>query len=383
MKPSDNPLVQLRRFGQSFWYDNIYRGLMTSGKLQRLIDMDGLRGLTANPSIFNQAVSESQDYDSDIRALVAEGKQPMAIYEALATGDERQAADLFRPLYDETDGGDGFVSLEVAPELAHDTEGSIAEAHRLWREVNRPNLMIKIPATPEGIPAIEQLLYDGVNVNITLMFSLGHYEQVSNAYLNALERRLAEGKSLARIASVASFFVSRLDTKVDKHLEAKLHKTSSPGEQAALRRLLGKAAVANAKLAYQRFKQVFGSPRFAAFKAKGARVQRPLWASTSTKNPAYRDVYYVEELIGPDTINTLPEVTVNAFRDHGVVKPTLEEGLDQAHAVMEWLAEVGIDIDQVTQELQVEGVKAFADSLDALLAGIDKKREALMAEQRK
>lgn len=375
---SENPLLQLQRYGQSFWYDNIHRGLFKSGELRRLIDEDGLRGMTANPSIFEKAITESGDYDEAIRALVAEGRQPLQIYEALATDDVRQATDIFRPVYEETEGGDGFVSLEVAPELAYDTEGSIAEAHRLWDWVNRPNLMIKIPATPEGIPAIEQCLYDGLNINITLMFSLDHYDQVSNAYLNALERRIQENKPVEHIASVASFFVSRVDTKVDKQLQAKIERASDPGEQEALRRLLGRAAVANARLAYQRYKVVFGSPRFEALKAKGARVQRPLWASTSTKNPAYRDVKYVEELIGPDTINTMPPTTVNAFRDHGIVRPTLEENVDEAYAVMEWLAEVGIDIRQVTQDLQTEGVKAFDDSLQSLLKGIAARRDMLM-----
>jgi transaldolase len=375
---SDNPLVQLQRYGQSFWYDNIFRGLFKSGELKRLIEEDGLRGMTANPSIFEKAISESGDYDDALTALVREGKQPMQIYEALATDDVRQATDFFRPLYDETEGGDGFVSIEVAPDLAYDTQGSIEEAHRLWDWVDRPNLMVKIPATPAGIPAIEQCLYDGLNINITLMFSLDHYDQVANAYLNALERRMKEDKPVERIASVASFFVSRVDTKVDKQLQEKVQKTTSTGEQEALRRLLGKAAVANAKLAYQRYQDTFGSARFEALKAQGARVQRPLWASTSTKNPDYHDVMYVEELIGPDTINTMPPQTIDAFRDHGVVRRTLDENLDEARAVMEWLAEVGIDMDQVTDELQDEGVKAFAKSLDSLVGGIAAKCDAIL-----
>lgn len=374
---AENPLVQLQRYGQSFWYDNIHRRLFTSGELQRLIDEDGLRGMTANPTIFEKAISEGTEYDEAIRALAAEGHSPLHIYEALATEDVRQAADFFRPIYEETGGGDGFVSLEVSPALAYDTQATIAEAHRLWDKVNRPNLMIKVPATPPGIPAIEQLLYDGLNINITLMFSLAHYDQVANAYLNALERRQQENKPLDHIASVASFFVSRIDTKVDRLLQAKIEKATSPGEREALRRLLGKAAIASAKLAYQRFKQVFNGPRFARLKAHGARLQRPLWASTSTKNPAYRDTYYVEELIGPNTVNTMPPVTIEAFRDHGVVRPTLEEKLDEAHAVMDWLVEVGIDLGQVTQELQVEGVKAFADSFEALLQRIAEKSAVL------
>ncbi|MER3543769.1 MAG: transaldolase [Chloroflexota bacterium] len=374
---AENPLVQLQRYGQSFWYDNIHRRLFTSGELQRLIDEDGLCGMTANPTIFEKAISEGTAYDETIRSLAAEGHSPLHIYEALATEDVRQAADFFRPIYEETGGDDGFVSLEVSPALAYDTQVTIAEAHRLWDQVNRPNLMIKVPATPPGIPAIEQLLYDGLNINITLMFSLAHYDQVANAYLNALERRRQENKPLDHIASVASFFVSRIDTKVDRLLQAKIEKATSPGEREALRRLLGKAAIASAKLAYQRFKQVFNGPRFARLQAYGARLQRPLWASTSTKNPAYRDTYYVEELIGPNTVNTMPPVTVEAFRDHGVVRPTLEEKLDEAHAVMDWLVEVGIDLGQVTQELQVEGVKAFADSFEALLQRIAEKSAGL------
>jgi transaldolase len=374
---AENPLVQLQRYGQSFWCDNIHRRLFTSGELQRLIDEDGLRGMTANPTIFEKAISEGPEYDEAIRSLAAEGHSPLHIYEALATEDVRQAADFFRPIYEETGGGDGFVSLEVSPALAYDTQATIAEAHRLWGKVNRPNLMIKVPATPPGIPAIERLLYDGLNINITLMFSLAHYDQVADAYLNALERRRQENKPLDHIASVASFFVSRIDTKVDRLLQAKIEQATAPGEREALRRLLGKAAIASAKLAYQRFKQVFNGPRFARLKAHGARLQRPLWASTSTKNPAYRDTYYVEELIGPNTVNTMPPVTIEAFRDHGVVRPTLEEKLDEAHAVMDWLVEVGIDLGQVTQELQVEGVKAFADSFEALLRRIAEKSAVL------
>lgn len=373
----ENPLVQLQRYEQSFWYDNIHRRLFISGELRRLIDEDGLRGMTANPTIFEKAISEGTEYDDAIRILAAQDKSPLHIYEALATEDVRQATDFFAPVYEETGGGDGFVSLEVSPALAYDTQATIAEAHRLWDQVNRPNLMIKVPATPPGIPAIEQLLYDGLNINITLMFSLNHYDQVANAYLNALERRLQENKPLDHIASVASFFVSRIDTKVDRQLQAKIEQATAPGEREALRRLLGKAAIASAKLAYQRFKQVFNGPRFARLKAHGARLQRPLWASTSTKNPAYRDTYYVEELIGPNTVNTMPPVTIEAFRDHGVVRPALEENLDEAYTVMDWLAEFGIDLAQITQELQVEGVNAFADSFEALLRQIAAKSASL------
>lgn len=373
----ENPLVQLQRYEQSFWYDNIHRRLFISGELRRLIDEDGLRGMTANPTIFEKAISEGTEYDDAIRILAAQDKSPLHIYEALATEDVRQATDFFAPVYEETGGGDGFVSLEVSPALAYDTQATIAEAHRLWDQVNRPNLMIKVPATPPGIPAIEQLLYDGLNINITLMFSLDHYDQVANAYLNALERRLQENKPLDHIASVASFFVSRIDTKVDRQLQAKIEQATAPGEREALRRLLGKAAIASAKLAYQRFKQVFNGPRFARLKAHGARLQRPLWASTSTKNPAYRDTYYVEELIGPNTVNTMPPVTIEAFRDHGVVRPALEENLDEAYTVMDWLAEFGIDLAQITQELQVEGVNAFADSFEALLRQIAAKSASL------
>lgn len=297
----------------------------------------------------------------------------MPLYESLAIEDIQSAADHFRPIYDASDGQDGFVSLEVSPELAHDTQGSIAEGRRFWQAVDRPNLMIKIPGSDAGVPAIETLLTQGINVNITLLFSIEGYERVIEAYLSALETRIAKGEPVDRLASVASFFVSRVDSAVDSQLEAKIEAAQSESEKAALRALLGKAAIANAKLAYARFQEVFGGERFAKLKSAGARVQRPLWASTSTKNPEYRDVIYVEELIGPDTVNTMPLKTIEAFADHGVAKRTVDADLGGARAQLAALAAAGIDLDRVTHDLQVEGVAKFVDPFRSLLGSLEKK----------
>ena len=372
-----NPLQELQSQGQSVWYDTIRRDLLTSGELQRMMEEDAVVGITANPTIFEKAISGSSDYDATIEELAQEGAEALQIYETLATGDIRMAADILRPIYDRTHGGDGFVSLEVSPELAHDTQGTIDEAKRFWGIVDRPNLMIKVPGTPEGVPAIEELLASGINVNITLLFSVDAYVRVTEAYLSALERRFRASEPIDRIASVASFFVSRIDTLTDKLLDTKLKETDDPARQAELKRLHGKAAIANAKIAYEQFQQIFSSDRFAALKAKGAHVQRPLWASTSTKNPAYRDVMYVEELIGPDTVNTMPLATVHAFRDHGVVARTVDKDVDQAHQVMADLERAGISMKAVTDQVLAEGVKSFADSLHELLAGIEEKRKAM------
>ena len=366
-----NPLQELQRAGQSVWCDYIRHDLLTSGGLQRLIDDYAVTGMTANPTIFEKAIAGSADYDGAIRRLAGRGLNPFQIYEALATDDVRLVADTLRPIYDRTAGADGFVSLEVSPGLAHDTRGSIAEATRLWHEVDRPNLMIKIPGTPEGIPAIEACLEAGLNINITLLFSVAAYVRVIEAYLDALERRLVAGQGIERCASVASFFVSRVDTLVDRLLDAKIKQTQDPAQQERLRRLQGKAAVANAKIAYRRFLEYFNGERFAALRAKGARVQRPLWASTSTKNPAYRDVLYVEELIGPDTVNTMPQQTLDAFRDHGIVARTVDADVAQAYAVMDGLARASIEIDAVTGQLLDEGIAAFDVSLRQLGTDIE------------
>ncbi|MFQ5840072.1 MAG: transaldolase, partial [Candidatus Methylomirabilales bacterium] len=357
-----DPLKRLQEFGQSFWYDNIHRGLITAGGLQRLIDEDGLRGVTSNPTIFEKAIAGSADYQDAIQVLVREGLDAKALFEALSIEDIQSAADLLRPVYDGTQGADGLVSLELPPALAHDTEGSVAEAHRLFRKVDRPNVMIKVPGTREGIPAVERLISDGININITLLFSLARYEEVMEVYIRGLERRVQEDRPVDGVASVASFFVSRVDTAVDRALDALLKTTRNAGERARLEGLKGKAAIANAKLAYQRFKATFNDKRFKALEAAGARVQRPLWASTSTKNPAYRDVLYVEELIGPNTINTMPTQTIEAFRDHGRLRPSLEEDVEGARRTLKELAEVGVDMHAVTEKLQVDGVKAFGES---------------------
>jgi transaldolase len=365
-----NPLQELwQEHQQAVWLDYIERDLLTGGELARLVAEDGVRGVTSNPSIFQKAIEGGGPYDEAASLLLAgEPEMPtVALYEALAVDDIQNAADILRPVWDASDGADGYVSLEVSPHLAHDTDGTVAEARRLWRTVNRPNLMIKVPATAEGVPAIENLIGDGINVNATLMFSLADYEAVANAYL----RGLAANANPAAVASVASFFVSRVDTKVDAQLEA----IGSP-EALALR---GKAAIANAKLAYRRFEELFGSHDFAAHAARGAKPQRPLWASTSTKNPDYRDVIYVEELIGPNTVNTLPVATLNAFRDHGQPRQSLLEDVAGAEAVFAGLAEAGVDIDAVTTELQTAGVAAFANSFDQLLEVLDAARSQLLA----
>ncbi len=372
-----NPLLQLKAQGQSVWYDNIDRAQLASGQFKRLLDEDGVVGVTANPTIFQKSISHGNAYDEQMTQLIKEGKDINAIYEALIIRDIQTVADLLRPIYDRTSGQDGYVSLEVSPDLAHDTDGTISEVRRFWGMVNRPNLMIKIPATQEGIPAIQTALTEGINVNITLIFALDNYRQVAEAYISALEERNAEGKDISHMASVASFFVSRVDTLVDKLLEDKVKATSDSAEQQKLKALEGKAAIANARLVYQEFKRIFHSPRFETLKHSGAHVQRPLWASTSTKNPAYRDVLYAEELIGPDTVDTMPLETIENFRDHGRVSRTIENNIPQAHAELDALEQLGIHYDAVTQQLQDEGVQKFADSFHELFKGIAEKQKAI------
>ena len=364
-----NPLQQLRNEGQAIWLDYIRRDLLTGGELARLVAEDGVTGVTSNPAIFQKAIGESLLYDDDIRKLLDERPRISAqeLYEELAVAEIRMAADVLRPVYEAEDGADGFVSLEVSPHLARDTDGTLAEARRLWRRVDRPNLMIKIPATDEGIPAIEEALAEGIHVNVTLMFSLADYEAVAGAFL----RGAARAAEPSRTASVASFFVSRVDSKVDGRLEA-------IGTDQA-RSLLGTIAIANSMLAYRRFREIFHGEPFAALRARGARPQRVLWASTSTKNPAYRDVLYVEELIGSETVNTLPPGTLTAFRDHGTVRRSLEEGMAGADESLRRLAAVGVDLDAATAELQREGVEKFAQPFDRLVATLEAKREALVA----
>ena len=365
-----NSLTELTNLGQSIWYDNIERRLMTSGELKRMIEEDEVRGVTSNPAIFEKAISGSDDYLDQIRELVSQHKSPTEIYEALAIRDIQNAADILAPVFEKTQGKDGYVSLECSPLLAHDTTATIAEAKRLWHEVARKNVMIKIPGTPAGIPAIEQCIYEGVNINITLLFSLTAYEGTMEAYIRGLERRAAEGKLVNGIASVASFFVSRIDTNVDKRLEQKIAESGSDEQKAKLRAIEGRIAIANAKMAYQRFKEVFHGQRFAALKRGGAQVQRPLWASTSTKNPAYPDVYYVEALIGSDTVDTIPPATLKAFRDHGRVRPTIEENLDKERAVLAQLEEVGISLDEATAQVLADAVRLFVEPFEKLIKAI-------------
>jgi transaldolase/transaldolase/glucose-6-phosphate isomerase len=364
---STNPLVTLGQLGQSPWYDYITRDLVRGGELTRLIREDGLLGMTSNPSIFEKAVSGSRLYDDDIRRLTLLGLSPKEVFEALAVTDVQGACDAFLPVYEGAGGHDGLVSLEVDPTLARDVGATVAEAERLWAAVNRPNLMIKIPGTAEGLPAITSCLARGINVNVTLLFSVTRYEQVIEAFLAGLERRLAGGGSVARLASVASFFVSRVDTKVDPVLDAR-------GGTGHLR---GSAAIANACMAYRVFERALAGARWQALAAAGARPQRPLWASTSTKDPAYPDVYYVEALIGPHTVNTLPPATFAAYRDHGQPAVRIREGMAQAPARLAALAAAGIDLDQVTETLEHEGVAAFAASYTSLLSGIEAKAGTL------
>src|SRR5882672_8226509 len=348
-------LSGLAQYRQSPWLDFIRKSLIVSGELKRLVDADGLGGVTSNPAIFEKAIDGSEDYRAAIDEI---SKDPSLgakeVYEILAIRDIQDAADVLTPVYQRSDGRDGYVSLEVAPDLANDTQGTIDEARRLWRAVNRPNVMIKVPATPRGLPAIKQLLAEGINVNVTLLFSREAYEGVAHAFVEALEVRAAGGDSIARVASVASFFVSRLDIAVDALIDVRA-RSGPPAESATLLRLKGKAAIANAKMAYQSYKKIFSGPRWDALRAKNPQVQRLLWASTGTKNPAYSDVLYVEELIGPETVNTMPPETLSAFRDHGKLRPSLLENVEGARQVLRDLAALGIDMDKVTADLRVDG----------------------------
>ncbi|HEY0140054.1 MAG TPA: bifunctional transaldolase/phosoglucose isomerase [Thermoanaerobaculia bacterium] len=367
-----NPLAQLAKMGQSVWFDQMERKLVSTGRLQQLIDEDDLRGLTSNPTIFEKAIGGSEDYDAQLRTLAAQKMNRDQIYDELVIEDIGNAADVFRPVYDKTNGLDGYVSLEVSPLLASDTRKTVSEAKRLFTRLGRPNVMIKIPATPEGIPAIEEAIYTGININVTLIFSNDVYAQVMEAYIRGLERRAADGLPVGDISSVASFFVSRIDAQADKQIEAKLKES---GDQ-ELEQLLGKVAIANAKMAYQAFRQVFESERFRLLRDKGARVQRPLWASTGTKNPKYSDVLYVETLIGADTVNTLPPATYEAFRDHGKVEMTIEENVDEARRLLALFEAKGFSLAAITQKLTSDGVKSFNESFEQLMNTIEARRDA-------
>jgi len=368
----DNPLLKLEAFGQSIWMDFIQRGMIASGQLKQLIEEDGLCGVTSNPSIFEKAIAGSHDYDDAIRALALEGKSVDQIYDALTVEDIQRVADLFRPVYDRLDGKDGFVSLEVSPRLAHDTAGTIADARRLWVAVNRPNVMIKVPGTLEGLPAIQQLIGEGININITLLFGLPRYRQVAEAYLAGLETLTAQGKPLNSVASVASFFLSRIDVLLDPMLE-KLMATDKSKTDIA-KTFHGQVAIFSAKAAYQIYQEIFANERFGKLKAQGARTQRLLWASTSTKNPAYSDLKYVEALIGTETIDTIPLETLAAYREHGKPAARLSNDAEQASKTLLRLGEVGIDLDMATQRLEDEGVQKFIKAFDVLMNTLKEKQ---------
>ncbi len=372
-KATKNPLRQLLDYGQSMWLDYIRRDLFASGKLTQLITEDGLRGMTSNPSIFEKAIADSSLYDDILHSLASKKDlDATAKYEQIAIRDIQDAADALRSVYEESNFRDGYVSLEVSPLLALKTQETIDEARRLWKTVKRDNVMIKVPGTAQGLPAIRQLIGEGININVTLLFAQEVYEKVAEAYVAGLEDLAAKGGNLKTMASVASFFISRIDTLVDSKLNEKLKTTTDPKQQALLKSLLGKVAIANGKLTYQRYLKIFSGPRWQALAAKGAQTQRVLWASTSTKNPNYRDVIYVEELIGPDTVDTMPPATIDAFRDHGKVRNSLSEDVPAAKKVMDDLASAGISMKEVTDQLTQEGVKLFADAFEKLLAAVEK-----------
>jgi transaldolase/glucose-6-phosphate isomerase len=367
-----NPLQELFNYGQSFWVDYILRSMITSGKLDEYIKEDGVRGITSNPAIFMKAISETDEYKESINSLSSQYKDAKSIYEQLAIHDIQGTADALRTVYDQAGRQDGFVSLEVSPHLARDTSGTLDEARRLWKAVAKENLMIKVPATPEGIPAIEQLISEGINVNVTLLFSQDAYEQVAKAYIAGLEKRSAGGQPLDHIASVASFFISRIDSAIDKLLDEKLKTAHSTDEKNLLQAVMGKVAIANAKITYQRYKEIFSGDQWQVLADKGAQNQRVLWASTSTKNPDYRDVMYIEELIGPQTVNTIPPPTALAFLDHGKLRESITEGVEGARETMEKLAQAGISMKEVTDRLLEEGVVLFAEAFDKLLNAVEK-----------
>jgi transaldolase/transaldolase/glucose-6-phosphate isomerase len=365
-----NPLQQLAEQGQSVWLDFMRRSLVTTGELQRYIDNDGLRGLTSNPTIFQKAVEGSSDYDDLFREWGPRGASAGDVFEVLAVRDIGDAARVFRPVWERTKHRDGYCSIEVTPTLAHDTQGTIAEAHRLWKTLGVPNVMVKIPGTVEGVPAIEQCVADGLNINITLLFSQDAYVAVAEAYIRGLEKRLARGEDISESASVASFFVSRIDTLVEKTIATREKAGATPQQKALFDEVVGKVAVANAKQAYQKYKTLFSGPRWQKLADKGAKTQRVLWASTGTKNPKYSDVLYIEELIGPDTVNTIPPATLDAFRDHGKVRRTLDQGVPEADAVMRKLEQSGISMKTITDQLVDDGVKSFSESFADLISAV-------------
>jgi len=369
-----NPLLELQKFGQSVWLDYIRRDLIMSGELKRLIDNDGLRGMTSNPSIFEKAITGSKEYADYLRQLIAEGLDKGQIFERIAVRDIQDAADTLLPVYKSTNRRDGYVSLEVSPTLARDTQGSIEEARRLWKEVGRPNIMIKIPGTPEGVPAVRQCIAEGLNINITLLFAQEAYLAVAEAYMDGLEAALKAGKDISGIASVASFFVSRIDTLADSTIDGLL-KNATGGQEQLLRSLQGKVAIANAKQAYRSYQKMIAGDRWKALAARGAQTQRLLWASTSTKNPKYRDVLYVEELLGPDTVNTLPPATIDAFREHGLLRRTLDADVAAADKTMADLEKAGVSMRKITDKLLDDAIRLFDDAFNQLLEAVESKRK--------
>jgi transaldolase/glucose-6-phosphate isomerase len=373
-----NRISEINKEGQSIWYDYIQRGMIWTGALYRMMREDGLRGVTSNPAIFEKAIAGSTDYAPAVRAIVRSGSNAVQTFERVAIHDIQLATDVLRAVYEETKGRDGYVSFEVSPHLANDTQATIQDAKRVWKAIDRENLMVKIPATPEGVPAIEACIAEGLNINVTLLFAIEAYESVHEAYISGLEKLVAKGGDPSRVASVASFFVSRIDTLVDKMIDERLAKSPAKDARDKLEALRGKVAVANAKLAYQSYLKTIASPRWKKLEEKGARTQRLLWASTGTKNPQYRDVVYVEELIGKDTVNTVPEATYNAFKDHGKVATTLTQDVAAAEKTMKSLGEVDLSMRQVTDKLLVDAVVLFKDAFDRLIAAVEKRRSELI-----
>lgn len=377
----NNPLLTIHDYGQSIWMDNLTRDLIESGELAKMVENQGIRGITSNPAIFQKAIEGNQIYDADIEAAVRAGKPTTEIYESLIFEDIRNACDIFRPVYESSGGQDGYVSIEVSPHLARDTEGTINEARRFYREIDRPNVMIKIPGTPEGMPAVEAVIADGINVNITLLFAVDSYVDAAWAYIRGLEKRVEKGEAISQIASVASFFLSRIDSKIDDRIESMFeHGIDRLEKEAKLQEIKGKVAIANAKLAYEQYKQIIASDRWQALADKKANVQRLLWASTSTKNPEYSDVMYVNELVGPDTVNTLPPATLEACADHCDISANrIETGVEEAHHLIDNLKDpdVSIDLDQVMKELLDEGIDKFVQPYESLLKSLEEKAQHL------
>jgi len=376
-----NPLLQLKKLGQSPWLDFISREIIDSGELKRLISKDGITGVTTNPTIFEKAISSSEVYNGSIERLAGQGKSAEDIYDVLTSHDVSDAAEFLRGVYDSSSGIDGYVSIETWPKYAHDVDRTVEYARKIYRMVGKDNILIKVPSTREGVPAVERLITEGINVNVTLIFSLAHYENIARAYIQGLKNREKKGEDLSRVTSVASVFISRIDTAVDKRLDALVKEPSNASQSGDIKKLRGTAAVANSKIIYSHFQEIFATSEFKALEKKGAKIQRVLWGSTGTKDPTYSDIKYVTELIGKNTINTMPPNTITAFKDHGVARNTLTEGLNDAHRVLDKLSGLGIDVDVLCQQIQDDGVKAFADSFDALIAAIETKRKSFIAKK--